>query len=75
MGGIRVFLPENLKTISQDAICRNCSAQMLQLNVNRNETMVVQSIALIDRLDKEINIFFMRVKNCYGSHFSILYRI
>jgi hypothetical protein len=31
--------------------------------------MIVQAIALLDDLDKEINIYAMRVKEWYGWHF------
>jgi len=82
MRGVRVFLPEFVKSISKDMIeqaqvglCHNYSTQKLQLNVNRNDNMVIQSIALIDQLDKDINTFSMRVKEWYGFHFPELNRI
>jgi RNA processing factor Prp31 len=37
--------------------------------------MVVQAIALLDDLDKEINIYSMRVKEWYGWHFPELAKI
>lgn len=37
--------------------------------------MVVQAVALLDDLDKEINIYAMRVKEWYGWHFPELGKI
>ena len=37
--------------------------------------MVVQAIALLDDLDKEINIYAMRVKEWYGWHFPEMAKI
>ena len=37
--------------------------------------MVIQSIALSDQLDKDINTYSMRVKEWYGNHFPELVRV
>lgn len=37
--------------------------------------MIVQAIALLDDLDKEINIYSMRVKEWYGWHFPEMAKI
>lgn len=37
--------------------------------------MIVQAIALLDDLDKEINIYAMRVKEWYGWHFPEMAKI
>jgi len=44
-------------------------------DVNRQDKPVVQSIALIDQLDKNINSFCMRIKEWFGWHFPELARI
>ncbi|KAG2151815.1 Nop domain-containing protein [Suillus cothurnatus] len=41
----------------------------LKFSPNKVDTMIVQAIALLDDLDKEINIYSMRVKEWYGWHF------
>lgn len=41
----------------------------LKFSTDKVDTMVVQAIALLDDLDKEINIYSMRVKEWYGWHF------
>ena len=47
------------------ALCRH----RLQFSAEKVDTMIVQAIALLDELDKEINIYAMRVKEWYGWHF------
>ena len=37
--------------------------------------MIVQAISLLDELDKEINIYAMRVKEWYGWHFPEMQKI
>jgi nucleolar protein 56 len=44
-------------------------------DVNRQDKPVIQSIALIDQLDKNINSFCMRIKEWFGWHFPELNRI
>lgn len=34
----------------------------VKFNINRVDNMIIQSIALIDQLDKDINTFAMRIK-------------
>ena len=41
----------------------------------RQDNMIIQSISLLDTLDKDINTFAMRVKEWYGWHFPELVRI
>lgn len=41
----------------------------LKFSTDKVDTMVIQAIALLDDLDKEINIYSMRVKEWYGWHF------
>ncbi|XP_068598764.1 nucleolar protein 56 isoform X2 [Brachionichthys hirsutus] len=51
------------------------SRAKVKFNVNRNDNMIIQSIALLDQLDKDINTFSMRVREWYGYHFPELIRI
>jgi len=51
------------------------SRTKVKLNVHRNDNMVIQSIALSDQLDKDINTYSMRVKEWYGNHFPELVRV
>ncbi|KAG9317130.1 Nop domain-containing protein, partial [Chiua virens] len=47
----------------------------LKFSPNKVDTMIVQAIALLDDLDKEINIYAMRVKEWYGWHFPEMAKI
>ncbi|KZT27061.1 Nop domain-containing protein [Neolentinus lepideus HHB14362 ss-1] len=47
----------------------------LKFSPDKVDTMVIQAIALLDDLDKEINIYSMRVKEWYGWHFPELAKI
>ena len=47
----------------------------MKFNVNRVDNMVIQSISLLDQLDKDINTFSMRIREWYSYHFPELYKI
>merc|ERR1712093_681352 len=47
----------------------------LKFSPDKVDTMIVQAIALLDDLDKEINIYAMRVKEWYGWHFPEMSKI
>uniref|UniRef100_A0A8B9F348 Nucleolar protein 56 n=1 Tax=Amazona collaria TaxID=241587 RepID=A0A8B9F348_9PSIT len=51
------------------------SRARVKFNVNRVDNMIIQSISLLDQLDKDINTFSMRVREWYGYHFPELIRI
>jgi nucleolar protein 56 len=45
----------------------------VKFDVHRVDNMVIQSIALLDQLDKDINLFGMRIREWYSYHFPELY--
>lgn len=47
----------------------------VKFNVNKVDNMIIQSIALLDTLDRDINTFVMRVREWYSWHFPELVRI
>jgi nucleolar protein 56 len=47
----------------------------VKFNVNRSDNMIINAIALIDVLDKDINTFVMRVREWYGWHFPELVKV
>ncbi|GFU45283.1 nucleolar protein 56 [Nephila pilipes] len=51
------------------------SRARVKFNVGRNDNMIIQSISLLDQLDKDINTFFMRVREWYSHHFPELFKI
>ncbi|XP_046384329.1 nucleolar protein 56 [Ischnura elegans] len=51
------------------------SRAKVKFNVNRADNMIIQSIALLDQLDKDINTFAMRIREWYSYHFPELVKI
>jgi nucleolar protein 56 len=51
------------------------SRNKIALDVNRQDKPIIQSISLLELLDKDINTFCMRVKEWYSWHFPELARI
>ncbi|CAB3376456.1 Hypothetical predicted protein [Cloeon dipterum] len=51
------------------------SRAKVKFNVNRVDNMIIQSIALLDQLDKDINTFSMRIKEWYSYHFPELVKV
>ena len=47
----------------------------VKFNPNRGDNMIIQSIALLDQMDKDINTFAMRVKEWYCWHFPELRQV
>jgi len=56
-------------------LAHNYSRTKMQLDPNRQDKPIIQSIALIDSLDKNINLFAMRVREWYCWHFPELGKI
>jgi len=51
------------------------SRAKVKFNVNRVDNMIIQSIAILDQLDKDINTFSMRCREWYSWHFPELSKI
>lgn len=51
------------------------SRSKVKFSVNRNDNHIIQSIALLDFLDKSVNTFSMRVREWYGWHFPELVKL
>ncbi|CDU24411.1 probable SIK1-involved in pre-rRNA processing [Sporisorium scitamineum] len=51
------------------------SRSKVKFNVNRSDNMIIQAIALLDTLDKDVNTFAMRVREWYGWHFPELVKL
>ncbi|KAF8632016.1 hypothetical protein AX17_004959 [Amanita inopinata Kibby_2008] len=66
--------PKDLATMSL-GLSHSLSRFKLKFSPDKVDTMIVQAIALLDDLDKEINIYAMRVKEWYGWHFPELAKI
>ena len=68
------LLPDDLSTMSL-GLSHSLSRHKLKFSPDKIDTMVVQAIALLDDLDKELNTCAMRVKEWYGWHFPELGKI
>ncbi|KAJ3571186.1 hypothetical protein NP233_g3916 [Leucocoprinus birnbaumii] len=66
--------PKDLATMSL-GLSHSLSRFKMKFSPDKVDTMVVQAIALLDDLDKEINIYAMRVKEWYGWHFPEMAKI
>eukprot|EP00180_Rhodochaete_pulchella_P004702 Plantae.Rhodophyta-Rhodochaete_pulchella.ctg935.p1 GENE.Plantae.Rhodophyta-Rhodochaete_pulchella.ctg935~~Plantae.Rhodophyta-Rhodochaete_pulchella.ctg935.p1 ORF type:complete len:503 (-),score=115.66 Plantae.Rhodophyta-Rhodochaete_pulchella.ctg935:1297-2757(-) len=51
------------------------SRSRVKFNVHKSDNMIIQSIALLDQLDKDISTFAMRVREWYSWHFPELYKV
>ena len=68
-------LSSEVQNTAQRGLAHSYSRAKLRFNVHRQDNMIIQAIALIDQLDKNINTFAMRVREWYGYHFPELVRI
>lgn len=80
--GIRVHGTKLLKELQEGDIERAqlglghaFSRAKVKFSVQKNDNHIIQAIALLDQLDKDINTFAMRVKEWYGWHFPELAKI
>ena len=76
--GIRMHLPKFVKGLdggnaskAQLGLGHSYSRAKVKFNVHRADNMIIQSIALLDQLDKDLNTFAMRVKEWYAWHFPV----
>jgi nucleolar protein 56 len=60
---------------AQLGLAHSYSRAKVKFNVNRVDNMIIQSISLLDQLDKDLNTFAMRVREWYSWHFPELARI
>ncbi|KAI9801469.1 MAG: Nucleolar protein 58 [Piccolia ochrophora] len=66
--------PQDISSMSL-GLSHSLSRHKLKFSPDKVDTMVIQAIALLDDLDKELNIYAMRVKEWYGWHFPEMGRI
>ncbi|CAL8336357.1 unnamed protein product [Merluccius merluccius] len=80
--GVRLHFHSLVKGLTAQAASKaqlglghSYSRAKVKFNVNRADNMIIQSIALLDQLDKDINTFSMRIREWYGYHFPELIKI
>lgn len=74
--GVRLHAEKLLKGLETGDIVKaqlglghSYSRAKIKFNVNRSDNMIIQAIALLDQLDKDVNTFAMRIREWYGYHF------
>lgn len=80
--GIRMHFTKFVKPLgsglleqAQLGLGHSYSRSRVKFNPGRADNMIIQSIALLDQMDKDINTFAMRVKEWYCWHFPELKQI
>jgi len=80
--GIRLHFAKLVKGFSaltsdkaQLGLSHSYSRAKVKFNVNKSDNMIIQSIALLDQLDKDVNTFAMRIREWYSYHFPELIKI
>ncbi|KAJ3291868.1 Nucleolar protein 58 [Rhizoclosmatium sp. JEL0117] len=68
-------LPEADMNAMVLGLSHSLSRYKLKFSPDKVDTMIVQAIALLDDLDKELNTYAMRVKEWYGWHFPEMTKI
>lgn len=73
---IKQFLPELLPGLDDSALkqmslglAHSMGRHKLKFSADKVDTMIIQAIALLGDLDKELNTYAMRCKEWYGWHF------
>jgi nucleolar protein 56 len=69
--GLSSAVPENthVSVKAQLGLGHSYSRSKVKFNPARSDNMIIQSIALLDQLDKDINTFAMRIREWYSWHF------
>ncbi|EUB60775.1 Nucleolar protein 56 [Echinococcus granulosus] len=80
--GIREFFSNYIAELThfaesqaQVGLGHSYSRAKVKFNVNRDDNMVIQTISLLDQMDKDINTFSMRIKEWFSYHFPELAKI
>ncbi len=62
-------------TLPLPPLSPSSSLPQVKFNVNKVDNMIIQAIALLDTLDKDVNTFVMRVREWYSWHFPELVKV
>ncbi|EHN00056.1 Nop58p, partial [Saccharomyces cerevisiae x Saccharomyces kudriavzevii VIN7] len=79
---VKEYLPELLPGMSDNdlskmslGLAHSIGRHKLKFSADKVDVMIIQAIALLDDLDKELNTYAMRCKEWYGWHFPELAKI
>eukprot|EP00095_Tigriopus_kingsejongensis_P011951 snap_masked-scaffold476_size161517-processed-gene-0.13 protein:Tk11951 transcript:snap_masked-scaffold476_size161517-processed-gene-0.13-mRNA-1 annotation:"nucleolar protein 5a" len=80
--GIRFHFAKLVKGLENEASAKaqlglghSYSRCKVKFNVHKSDNMIIQAIALLDQLDKDVNTFAMRMREWYSYHFPELIKI
>lgn len=80
--GVRMHFDQFISGLSsadavkaQLGLAHSYSRSKVKFNVHKSDNMIIQSIALLDQLDKDINTFAMRIREWYSWHFPELIKV
>lgn len=80
--GIRTHLYELLVGVNEEdskllklSLSHSLNRFKLKFSADKVDVMIVQAVGLLEDLDKEINVFSMRLKEWYGWHFPELGKV
>ncbi|GAM39679.1 U3 snoRNP protein [Talaromyces pinophilus] len=68
------LVPEDISAMTL-GLSHSLARHKLKFSPDKIDTMIIQAIALLDDLDKELNTYAMRVKEWYGWHFPEMAKI
>ncbi|GMT08843.1 hypothetical protein PFISCL1PPCAC_140, partial [Pristionchus fissidentatus] len=68
-------LPHHSLNKAKISLGHSYSRAKVKFDVHRVDNMIIQSIALLDMLDKDINLFGMRIREWYSYHFPELFKV
>merc|ERR1711976_1000631 len=68
-------LTEMSASKAQLGLGHSYSRAKVKFNVHRVDNMIIQRIALLDQLDKDVNTFSMRIREWYSYHFPEMVKI
>lgn len=68
-------LPSQEMNVMALGLAHSLSRHKIKFSPDKVDTMIIQAIALLDDLDKELNIYSMRLKEWYGWHFPELTKV
>ncbi|CAK7273424.1 Nucleolar protein 58 [Sporothrix epigloea] len=80
--GIRQYIADLIPDIDEAGfktmslgLSHSLSRHKLKFSADKVDVMIIHAVSLLDDLDKELNVFMMRVKEWYGWHFPELAKI
>ena len=80
--GVREHLSSLIPGLSQEAVdnmalglSHSMSRHKLKFSADKVDSMIIQSVKMLDDLDKDLNVYVMRTKEWYGWHFPELAKV